>query len=109
MNTKLQTILALVVTLAATLLRAEDKPTYSYTGEVAGVVCSACSNTVKSSLAKLDGVTSVKILRAEKEGAPAKLEVTATTAGLTRDAAVKALGEHAKYYDIRSLTLSIPK
>lgn len=109
MNTRLQAILILVITSTASLLRADDKPAYTYTGEVAGVMCSACSNTVKKSLAKLDGVTSVKVLRAEKEGAPAKLEVTATTATLTKETAVKALGEHAKFYDIRSLTLTSPK
>ena len=108
MNRQIQTLLLFLTALTAPLFAA-DQQTYTYTGEVAGVVCSACSNHMKSCLAKLDGVTSVKVLRADKEGAPAKLEAVSTSPSLTREAAVKALGEQTKFYDIRSLTLASPK
>ncbi len=99
-------ILGILAVTLATMLRAGDKPAYTYTGEVAGLYCSACSSIVKECLGKLDGVTSVKIMHGDKEGAPAKLEVVSTSPALTRDAAVKALGEHAKSYDIRTLKRS---
>lgn len=108
MTTRIPLLLILITALAAPLLAA-DKPAYTYTGEVAGVMCSACSNHVKTCLSTLEGVTSVKVLRAEKEGAPAKLEVVSTSPSLTREAAVKALGEQAKHYEIRSLTLASPR
>lgn len=96
-------ILGILVTNLATLLYAADKPSYTYTGEIAGLYCSACSGIVKECLGKLDGVTKVKITHGSQESAPAKLEITSTSPGLTREAAVKALGDHAKSYDIRSL------
>lgn len=40
-----------------------------------------------------------------KDGGVPRLEVTATSALLTKEDAVKALGDYAKTYDIRSLKL----
>lgn len=100
-------IIGILVTNLAALLSADDKPSYTYTGEVAGLYCSACSGIVKECLGKLNGVTKVKITHGNKEGAPAKLEIISTSPDLTREAAMKALGEHAKSYDIRSLKRSV--
>jgi copper chaperone CopZ len=67
-------------------------------------MCAACSNHVKTALGKIPGVESVKVLHGESEGAPAKLVVVSTSDHLTRDDAVKALGEDAKSYTILSLS-----
>jgi len=96
------TLLLSLITLATS--HAAEPATYLYQGEVAGVMCSACSNHVEAALSKIKGVQSVKVLPAKNGGIP-RLEVTATTATLTQEAAVKALGEYAKTYDIRSLKL----
>ncbi len=110
MNNKiLQILTALILLCSATFAHGNDTTSYTYQGEVAGVVCSACSNHVKQALGTIKGVTGVKILRAEKEGAPARLEVVSTSSSLTREMAVKALGDQAKYYDIRSLAIMSPK
>ncbi|MEY4483914.1 MAG: hypothetical protein RL693_1366 [Verrucomicrobiota bacterium] len=100
MNSK--TLLLLLLTLFLVPQTPAADPTYTYRGEVAGVMCSACSSHVKEALNKLPGVTSVKITIADKEGLP-KLVVISTSPDITREAAVKALGEQAKMYDIRSL------
>ena len=103
MNMKL--ILALFITSITSLIHAADPQYYKYEGEVAGVVCAACSGHVKAALTKIDGVVSVKITLG-KEGAVPHLEVVSTSPKLTREAAVKALGEESKMYDIRSLKLA---
>lgn len=100
MNLKLT--LALLLTACAPLLQSADQPLFTYEGEVAGVVCSACSNRVKGALGKLDGVTAVKITLG-KDGALPKLTVTSTSPDLTKESATKALGSDAQMYDIRSL------
>jgi len=77
-------------------------PVYRYEGEVAGVMCSACSGHVQAALKKIEGVQSVTVLPAKDGGVP-RLEITATNAKITRDDCVKALGEQAKMYDVRNL------
>jgi copper chaperone CopZ len=78
--------------------------TFRYEGEVAGVMCSACSNHVETALKQIPGVKSITILPAQDGGIP-RLQITATSAKITREDAVKALGEQAKMYDVRSLKL----
>lgn len=110
MNNTVSHLLAIMMLFCTALTaKADEKAGYTYTGEVAGVVCSACSSHVKKALSAIDGVTSVKVLKPEKEGEPARLEVVSNSPSLTRETAVKALGEHAKFYDIRSLALEQPK
>ena len=96
------TLLLSLITLATS--HAAEPATYLYQGEVVGVMCSACSNHVEAALSKIKGVQTVKVLPAKDGGIP-RLEVTATTATLTKEAATKALGDSAKTYDIRSLKL----
>jgi hypothetical protein len=58
MKNTIQILIALVFSLCAL---AEDAPTYLYRGEVAGVMCSACSGRVKAALSQIRGVKEVKI------------------------------------------------
>lgn len=98
-------LLSLLLSLIALVSCEAGEPvTFLYQGEVAGVMCSACCNHVESALSKLQGVQKVKVLPAKDGGVP-RLEVTATSALLTKEDAVKALGDYAKTYDIRSLKL----
>lgn len=98
-------ILAAICLFTSMLQAADSKPaTYTYQGEVAGVMCSVCSGHVKAVLSKLDGVTAVKITLG-KDGAPPRLEVISTSPELTKEAAIKALGDKASQYQIRSLKL----
>lgn len=101
----LRSTLALVLIFTASHLHAGDKPVFTYEGEVAGVMCSACSNHVKGALSKLDGVTSVTITPSKQGGAP-HLQVVSTSPKLTQAAAVKALGEQAKMYVIQNFKLT---
>lgn len=87
---------------------AGDPVTFTYQGEVAGVMCSACSNHVQTALEKIPGVKNVTVLAAKDGGLP-RLEITATSAKITREDCVKALGEQAKMYDVRSLKLAQAK
>jgi len=103
MNQRL--LLAIVIAAMSSLAMAGDKTLYTYEGEVAGVVCSACSSHVKAALSKLEGVTTVKISLG-KEGSAPRLEVTSTSPHLTNEAAVKALGTDAEMYHIRNLRLA---
>lgn len=83
---------------------AGDPVKFVYQGEVAGIMCIHCTNKVEAAMKKLPDVQSVKITRDEKGGLP-RLEIIATNARITREDAVKALGDDAKMYDIRSLKL----
>ncbi len=87
---------------------AGEPVTFLYQGEVAGVMCSACSNHVQTALAKIPGVKNVSVLPAKDGGLP-RLEITATSASITREDCVKALGDQAKMYDVRSLKLAVAK
>lgn len=80
-------------------LRAGEKPVYTYEGRISGVYCSACSAKVKAALGKLDGVSKVKITAAEELGVQALL-VLSTSPGLTKEAAIAALGVSAKEFTI---------
>lgn len=99
-------LLTLLLSLIAiaTSCTAGDPVTFVYQGEVAGIMCIHCTNKVEAAMKKLPDVQSVKITRAEKGGLP-RLEIIATNARITREDAVKALGDDAKMYDIRSLKL----
>lgn len=90
--------------LASAITGAADPSLHTYRGEVAGVVCTACSAHVEEALSHIPGVKSVKIVKNPKGGLP-QIELTATVATITRQDAVKALGEDAKSYDVQTLTL----
>lgn len=99
-------ILTLLLSLLffSTSCTAGDPVNFVYQGEVAGIMCIHCTNKVEAAMKKLPGVKSVKITRDEKGGLP-RLEITSTNGSISREDAVKALGEDAKMYDVRSLKL----
>lgn len=104
MKTQPAWIAFLFLTLLS-VVHAEDKPLHTYKGEIAGVVCSACSEHVKAALSKIKGVTSVKVVLG-KEGSLPQLQMVSTSSTLTKEAAIKALGDKADHYQIQSLTLA---
>lgn len=81
---------------------AGEPQTYVYAGKVSGVVCSACSSTVKEALMKLPGVKAVRITLGNKGSLP-QINIVSTSATLSREAAIKALGDAADHYHIESL------
>ena len=86
-----------------TLANASDQPSaHVYKGEIAGVACAACSKKVKASLEKLPGVTSVKLTPGGESGI-AKIEIASTSSGITKEAAIKALGKEAEDYTILTI------
>lgn len=94
-------VLALLsLTQAADTARATD-----YTATVNGVVCSACKEHVTAALKKLPGVQTVSFAKGEKEGT-ATVTFNSTAPALTKEDAVKALGDDAKSYEVLSLEKS---
>ena len=86
-----------------TLVHAADPPSaHVYKGEIAGVVCAACSKKVKASLEKLPGVTSIKLIPGGESGI-AKIVIASTSADITKATAIKALGKDAEDYTIITL------
>ena len=73
-----------------------------YTATVSGVVCSACKAHVTAALKKLPGVETVNYARGDKEGT-ATVTFNSSSASLTKEDAVKALGEDAKTYEVITL------
>lgn len=73
-----------------------------YEGRIAGVVCSACSASVKEALMTLEGVQDVRIT-VSQDGSVPRLEITSTSPHLTREAATKALGSAAADFQVQSL------
>lgn len=98
---------ALALLLPVTALGGNPAPTYQYKGEIAGVVCAACSKKVKTSLEKLPGVSTVKITPSETSGL-AKLQIVSTSPQITKESATLALGKDADSYQIQSLEKEPP-
>jgi copper chaperone CopZ len=93
---------ALVLAFFSVAQAGDTNKATDYTATVNGVVCSACKEHVTAALKKLPGVQTVSFARGEKEGA-ATVTFNSTAPGLTREDAVKALGEDAKTYEVLSL------
>jgi len=103
MKTSLIT-LALSVFVSLSSLLAGDAAKYTYEGTITGVVCMACKQHVTAALTeKLKGTSEVKIAASEKEGEQ-KITIVSKNADVTKDAAVKALGDLADDYQIVSLS-----
>lgn len=93
-------IIIILATLAScSSLLAADPPVQTYTAEVAGIMCSACSAKVQAAFATLEGVTAVKVKKSDKPGV-GRVQISSTSAALTKEAAVKALGASASSYHI---------
>ena len=81
---------------------AEKSSLVRYEGRIAGVVCSACSASVKEALMSINGVKDVRISISD-DGSVPRLEITSTSPELTRAAAMKALGDSASHFQIQAL------
>lgn len=80
-----------------------DKDTpYLYDGKISGLYCNACAAKVKAALRKLEGVSRVKIISSEDHGVQI-LRIESSSAAITKESAVQALGEDAKTFTILSL------
>jgi copper chaperone CopZ len=84
-----------------------DEPSKAtdYTATVTGVVCSACKIDVTAAMKKLPGVETVSFAKGDKDGT-AIVTFNSTAPALTKEDAVKALGEHAKEFEVLSLEKS---
>jgi copper chaperone CopZ len=76
--------------------------TYRYEGTIAGVVCAACSSSVKDALMNLEGVKEVRIT-VSNDGQLPSLNILSTSPDLTLAAAMTALGSAASDYQIQTL------
>lgn len=102
----MKTMLILIAALFATFPAfTADQPARTYTAEVAGIMCSACSARVREAFSRLEGVTQVKVKKSDQAGVGV-VEITSTSARLTKEAAVKALGDGASSYNILNFKLT---
>ncbi len=90
---KFRAALVLSVALASSALADTQ-----YTATMTGLVCASCKAKVKGALTKLDA-TNVKIVAGAKEG-ETKVTFASKKDGLTKEDAVKALGEDAKEFTV---------
>ena len=95
----------LFLSLVSMAAAADPAKATDYTATVNGVVCSACKAHVTAARKKLPGVETVSFAKGDKEGA-AVVTFNSTAPALTKDDAVKALGEDAKIYEVLSLEKS---
>jgi copper chaperone CopZ len=93
---------AFVLSLCALAPAAEPAQATDYTATVNGVVCSACKEHVTVALKKLPGVQTVSFAKGDKEGT-ATVTFNSSSPTLTKEDAVKALGDDAKHYEVVSL------
>lgn len=92
---------ALALSLLSLLHAAEPTKATDYTATVSGVVCSACKAHVTTAFKKLPGVETVSFAKGDKEGT--QTVTFNSTAALTKEDAIKALGEDAKNYEVLAL------
>ena len=99
-------ILALTLTAAGISLAADDSKPVTYEGKITGVVCVSCKEHVAGALKqRLPDVISVDVKPGETpEAEEKKLIIVAAGGGITKEAAIEALGTYAKNYTITSLS-----
>jgi copper chaperone CopZ len=73
-----------------------------YTATVTGVVCGSCKMHVTEALKKLPGVEKIEFSKGEKEDTQ-KVTFSSSSATLTKEDAVKALGADAQRYEVLAL------
>lgn len=93
--TRLALLLAVVSLFVRPALAAD--PPVSYVAEMTGMVCAGCKDHVTAAFTKLEGVSNVAIVVGDKPGTQ-KVTVTSTSAALTKEQAVAALGTSAATY-----------
>lgn len=103
MNRPLLLILALLLSLLPDL-PADGGATapHVYEGRITGLFCNACAAKVKASLGKLEGVTAVKITQTDELGVQ-KVHLESSSKDITKESAIRALGEDAKSFHLQSL------
>ncbi len=92
---------AVLALASASMLFADEAKPVKYTATITGVVCSACKKTVRDSFTKL-GASKIEIKAGAKAGEQT-VTFESTNAKLTKEAAVKALGEAADEFKIITL------
>jgi copper chaperone CopZ len=97
-------LLALSLLILPGLLFAEDPALQTYEFPIAGVVCSACANSVKQSIRQVPGVVAVKVRRS-KEGELPVLSVTTTHDSISAQELRTALGKDGSHYQIGEPTV----
>lgn len=98
--------LALSIAAASLTLSAGDKKPVTYEGKITGVVCVSCKEHVAGALKqRLPDIISVDVKPGETpEAEEKKLIIVAGDGGITKEAAIEALGTYAKNYTITSLS-----
>jgi len=81
---------------------ADDGNPVPYTATVTGVVCGSCKAHVAEALKKLPGVENIQFAKGEKENTQ-QVTFSSTSATLSKDDAVKALGDQASRYEVLAL------
>lgn len=97
------TVFLTTLLFAFTAFGEDNAKSTAYSVEVAGVVCAACKMHVTEAFKKLPGVEKVEFAKGEKEGTQ-KVSFTSSAASLTREDAVKSLGDASSQYDILSFS-----
>lgn len=92
------TLLALA---SASMVFADDAKSVKYTATMTGVVCSACKKTVRDSFTKI-GASKIEIKAGAKAGEQT-VTFESTNAKLTKEEAVKALGDAAEEFKVVTL------
>ena len=92
---------AVLSLLSTAVVLASEVVPVKYTATMTGLVCSSCKKTVRESFTKM-GASKIEIKPGAKEGEQL-VTFESTNAKLTKDEAVKALGEAAKEFNVVAL------
>ena len=87
--------LILTITGFCSLAIADD---VTYTASMSGIECSGCKKKIIASLAKIDGVKSIRVSRAKKKGFH-QLTVVTSGSAISKEQAAAAI-KHAEHYKI---------
>ena len=91
---KFVTVFVIVVLGLVSQLRADSVVTY--TGKLSGIDCDGCKRTIASSIAKIKGVKTIKIVK-KSEGNHVLTVVTNGSKTISKADASKALGKDSHY------------
>ncbi len=94
-------LILLALTAFILPLHAEGGAKTKYSATITGIVCQACKAKVTAAMKTLPGVAAVDFAKGEKPGSQI-VSFTASSDVLTKDDAVKALGEHTKEFTLQS-------
>lgn len=88
--------IAAIVSVSMSSLLADD----TYTAQLSGVECDGCKKTIARSLAKIDGVKTIRIVK-NADGTHAMTVTTDDGTQITEKQAAEAI-KHAEHYKIQS-------